>query len=176
MTENERIIKFIELVSDYVDDSFTTWLADNGFFTTPASIHHHGLHEGGLFDHSLTVTKELLNLTERLELKWQSERSPYIVGMFHDLCKIDNYKSNDNCNEAWEYNNASLLTGHGEKSVIMLQQHMQLTEEELLCIRWHMGAFDDKSNWNSYGRAVTKCPNVLYTHTADMIAARIRGI
>lgn len=47
---------------------------------------------------------------------------------------------------------------------------------EMLCIRWHMGAFDDKENWNSYGRAVTNFPNVLYTHTADMIAARILGV
>ena len=51
-----------------------------------------------------------------------------------------------------------------------------LTEEEMLCIRWHMGAFDDKENWNSYGRSVTLFPNVLYTHTADMIAARILGV
>jgi hypothetical protein len=49
-------------------------------------------------------------------------------------------------------------------------------EEELLCIRWHMGAFDDKENWNSYGRSVTEYPNVLFTHTADMIAARIMRI
>lgn len=102
------------------------------------------------------------------------ERSPYIVGMFHDLCKIDNYTHSGN--EAWEYNNATLLPGHGEKSVIMLQQHMSLTDEEMLCIRWHMGAFDDKEHWNSYGRSVTEFPNVLYTHTADMVAARILGV
>lgn len=177
IVEGERISRFVNLMGDFVTDSFTYWLADNGFFIAPASVHHHGVHNGGLFDHSYAVTKELLNLTERLGLKWQYKRSPYIVGMFHDLCKIDNYKkNNDNCNEAWEYNNASLLTGHGDKSVIMLQQHIQLTEEEMLCIRWHMGAFDDKANWNSYGRAVTKYPNVLYTHTADMIAARVLGV
>ena len=39
-----------------------------------------------------------------------------------------------------------------------------------------MGAFDEKENWNSYGRACTQFPNVLYTHTADMIAARILGV
>ena len=38
------------------------------------------------------------------------------------------------------------------------------------------GAFDDKKNWNRYGEAVTKYPNVLYTHTADMIASRIKGV
>lgn len=96
------------------------------------------------------------------------------MGMFHDLCKLDNYQRTDN--EAWEYNNATLLPGHGDKSVMMLQQYMRLTEEEMFCIRWHMGAFDDKENWNSYGRAVTRYPNVLYTHTADMVAARILGV
>lgn len=149
-------------------------LEEKGFFTAPASIHHHGTYSGALFDHSLAVTNSLLSLTRRLELKWCDERSPLIVGMFHDFCKVDNYRR---CkDEAWEYNNATLLPGHGEKSVIMLQQYMRLTEEEMLCIRWHMGAFDDKENWNSYGRAVTHFPNVLYTHTADMIAARILGI
>lgn len=78
--------------------------------------------------------------------------------------------------DSWEYNNATLLPGHGDKSVMMLQQHIQLTDEELYCIRWHMGAFDDKENWNSYGRAVTNFPNVLYTHTADVAAARILGV
>lgn len=54
--------------------------------------------------------------------------------------------------------------------------YMTLTEEEMLCIRWHMGAFDDKEHWNNYGRACTAYPNVLYTHTADMIAARVLGV
>ena len=53
---------------------------------------------------------------------------------------------------------------------------MKLTLEEIFCIRWHMGAFDSKENWNSYGAACTEYPNVLYTHTADMIAARIIGV
>lgn len=121
---------------------FIDWLKENGFFTAPASIHHHGAYSGALFDHSLTVTQTLLSFTEKLGLSWMKERSPYIVGMFHDLCKLDNYTQTDN--EAWEYNNATLLPGHGEKSVMMLQQHIQLTDEEMYCIRWHMGAFDEK--------------------------------
>ena len=65
---------------------------------------------------------------------------------------------------------------HEEKSVIMLQRFMPLTDEEIMCIRWHMGAFDIKENWNCYGSACAKYPNVLYTHTADMIATRILGV
>lgn len=148
------------------------------FFEAPASISHHGNHSGGLFDHSICVTNCLLDLTKCCELHWQQKRSPYIVGMFHDICKCDNYKRMPDGHdpEAWEYNNAAILPGHGEKSVIMLQQYMPLTMEEIMCIRWHMGAFDDKANWNSYGQAVTQFNNVLWTHTADMMAARILGV
>lgn len=173
-SEADRIEQFEKLMNPYVSKEFRNWLIANGFFTAQASIHHHGAYTGALFDHSFAVTKTLLSFTERLGLSWMKERSPYIVGMFHDLCKIDNYTYSGN--EAWEYNNATLLPGHGEKSVIMLQQHMSLTDEEMLCIRWHMGAFDDKEHWNSYGRSVTHFPNVLYTHTADMVAARILGV
>ena len=49
----------------------------------------------------------------------------------------------------------------------------KLTEEEVACIRYHMGAFTDKELWNDYTAAVRKYPNVLWTHTADMIASHI---
>ena len=179
MTTQDRYFKYIQNVGKFTSSALDNYLIDNGFFTAPASLHHHGAYEGALFDHSLEVMRQLVNLTDKLELTWGRERSPYIVGMFHDLCKMDNYKKqkpHDSSGDEWEYNNALLLPGHGEKSVIMLQQFMLLTEEEMLCIRWHMGAFDDKDNWNSYGRSVTKYPNVLYTHTADMIAARVIGV
>lgn len=48
--------------------------------------------------------------------------------------------------------------------------------EEIACIRWHMGAFDDRNNWEYYTRAVAKFPNVMYTHAADMAAAYIVGV
>lgn len=181
-TEQDRIEQFSKAMNPYVPQEFREWLIEKGFFKAPASIHHHGAYSGALFDHSFQVMKVLLSFTNRLELKWEKERSPYIVGMFHDLCKVDNYMLNrvrtfeQGEVEQWEYNNAALLPGHGDKSVILLQQHINLTDEEMLCIRWHMGAFDDKENWNSYGRSVTHFPNVLYTHTADMVAVRILGV
>ena len=58
----------------------------------------------------------------------------------------------------------------------MAQKLFDLTEEEMLCIRWHMGAYDESKNWNILGNAIEKYPNVLYTHTADMIASRVNGI
>lgn len=146
-----------------------------GFFDAPASINHHGAYSGALFDHSLAVTGALLDYTDKMGLTWSNARSPYIVGMFHDLCKCDNYKVVDG---KWKYNPNMILPGHGEKSIIMLQNIAPdaLTNEEIACIRWHMGAFDDRNNWEYYTRAVAKFPNVMYTHAADMAAAYIVGV
>lgn len=172
--EQERIDRFMEVIECFIDSKMVKDLQEKGFFIAPASISHHGAYEGALFDHSLEVMKALVNLTRKLELPWERPRSPFVVGMFHDLCKMDNYIKSES--GVWEKNNETLLPGHGEKSVILLQKYMELTEEEILCIRWHMGAFDSKENWNLYGAACARYPNVLYTHTADMIAARIIGV
>jgi len=147
-----------------------------GFFTAPASTKYHGAYEGGLFDHSLEVTKQLVNLTEKLGLTWERPESPYYIGMFHDFCKCDLYEW-DIENECYKYRNDTIIPGHGEKSVILLLQHDFLTEEEIACIRWHMGAFEkDPKMWSYYSRAIKQYPNVLYTHTADMIASKIIGV
>lgn len=66
-------------------------LDELGYFSAPASAGHHGNTDGGLYDHSKMVTLELLNLTEKLGLRWERRDSIYIVGMFHDICKTDDY-------------------------------------------------------------------------------------
>jgi len=162
------IIKDFPLITDF--------LKINGFFTAPASTKYHGNHMGGLFDHSLETMSQLVDLSLRNRLTWSRSESPYIVGMFHDLCKIDAYKVDPENPEKWIHNEEILIKGHGDKSVMILSTLMQLTEEEVLCIRYHMGAFTDKSEWNYYTRAIEKYPNVLWTHMADMLASRVVGI
>lgn len=166
------------------------WIIKNGFFEAPASTKFHGAYEGGLFDHSFAVTKHLIELTKRNGLIWQLERSPYIVGMFHDLCKIDQYRHPVSGHiqtlgegeqpiydpTAWEYRTDTFLKGHGDKSVMLLSQFYNLTEEEILCIRYHMGAFVEKEEWRDYTRAVHAYPNVLWTHQADMLASHVEGV
>lgn len=161
---------FDELMHDYVSPEFREWLIINGFFTAPASTKYHGSYEGGLFDHCYNVANVLVEISKRENLSWQNERSPFIIGMFHDLCKIDNYIPTD---DGYKYNTDTLLKGHGDKSVMILAQHLQLTEEEIICIRYHMGAYTDKEEWAFYDRAIRKYPNVLATHTADMIASKL---
>lgn len=169
------LFKDFEYIGTKSIDEVIECLDNTGYFDAPASTKYHGNYIGGLFDHSHVVTSSLLDLTEKLELKWERPISPYIVGMFHDLCKCDDYIYNS-VNEKFEHRDDLILNGHGEKSVIMTQKLLDLTNEEIACIRWHMGAYDNKENWNILGRAIEKYPNVLYTHTADMIATRIRGI
>lgn len=189
----ERFIILMSRIPDISWDEIAERLETSGFFEAPASINHHGNCDGGLFNHSFEVTKQLLDLTNKLDLKWENPRSPYIVGMFHDICKCDNYKksrfrvpntismglgNDDGCyEEKWEYNKDILLPGHGDKSVIMTLKLLgYLTEEEIMCIRWHMGAFDDKDNWKYYSASVRDYPNVLFTHTADMMASQIHNM
>lgn len=64
--------------------------------------------------------------------------------------------------------------GHADLSLKMLAEAgIELTDEEKVCIRWHMGAFDDAQNWSNYTEAIRMYPNTLWTHTADMVAAHI---
>lgn len=162
---------------EIISYTFYDWLGKNGFKTAPASTKYHGAFEGGLFEHSRTVMEQLVNLTNDLNLKWENPRSPYIVGMFHDLCKIDAYKKPLDevvlpLSQPYIYNEDVILKGHGEKSVMLLSQFMSLTEEEILCIRYHMGAYE-KDDWKGFDLAIKKYPNVLFTHTADMLASKL---
>lgn len=179
MTLAERIKKFNNLMGDIVPPEVKKDLLDKGFFTAPASTKYHGNYEGGLLEHSFAVAKFLVQLTEDNHLTWKNPRSPYIVGMFHDLCKIDQYRVISHPQDPdirYDYNPDTLLKGHGDKSIMVLAQYFKLTEEEIMCIRYHMGAFCDKSEWNDYTRAVHKYTNVLWTHQADMLASHVEGV
>lgn len=189
MKTEKRVQIFHDMMSKTIPSEFMNWLVDNGYFTAPASTVYHGNYEGGLFDHSLAVTEELVMMTDKLNLNWCRKESPWVIGMFHDLCKIDSYRKvvdvegsamfgsdeikGEECH--FEHNNDILLKGHGDKSIMLLSQFITLTEEEILCIRYHMGAYET-SDWNEYGAAIEKYPTVLFTHTADMIASRVRKV
>ena len=170
MERNELFERFLEICpSDRITPEVKDYLVKNGFFTAPASTKFHGSYEGGLFDHSLNVAKQLVLLTVSQELKWSRPDSPVVIGLFHDLCKIDQYRKVGN---SYTWVNTE-VAGHGTKSLIYLSKLMTLTPEESACIRHHMGAFGSKDDQVQYTEAIHKYPNVLWTHTADMIASQI---
>ena len=181
----EQYIMNTVMIKDYICNS--------GFLTAPASTHYHGSYEGGLAEHSINVMMNLVSLTENNGLKWILPRSPYIIGLFHDLCKVDQYKQEivklsyyadgkeleaerHHAPGKYEYNNETLFKGHGMKSAVIASTLMTLTEEEVACIVYHMGAFCDKEEWNDYTRAIHKYPNVLWTHHADMLASHVHEV
>lgn len=183
MTDKERLdFMMATNLSEIVKEDFLKWLAENGFFTAPASTKYHGTYEGGLFDHSFMVMNLLVELSAANGLKWKRPASPFLVGMFHDLCKIDQYRIDNSTPYTvgeptrYEYNPNTMYKGHGDKSIILLSQFTTLTDEETACIRYHMGAFTEKEEWRDYTRAVHAFPNVLWTHQADMLASHVVGI
>lgn len=183
-TKADRMAEYESFMGDEVFGVIPVMELDRmGFFDAPASTTHHGNYAGGLFDHSLEVAKALVELTDRLGLKWKTPNSPRVVGMYHDLCKCDAYVEKklplglEYEEKEFEYNKETTIDGHGDKSLIFAMPHIKLTDEEIHCIRWHMGAYEtDTKKWGFYGRAIAKYPNVLYTHVADMIASHIKGV
>lgn len=187
MTEKDRFDLCMGTgIGKILSEEFKTYLLANGFFSAPASTKYHGAYEGGLFDHSFAVMNILVGLSAKNNLKWKRAESPFIIGLFHDLCKIDQYR-HPVCaetldgrkvydEEKWEYNPDTQFKGHGDKSILILSQHLQLTEEEVMCIRYHMGAFVEKDEWRDYTNAIHRYENVLWTHHADMIAAHAVGV
>lgn len=176
----------MEKVIEYLDKA--------GFFKAPASVNRHLSHEGGLVEHSLNVYRAAMALREKIiELKPEVENrllveSVTIAALLHDVCKANIYhkaiKARKNAQGRWEQyegydvDYSRFPMGHGEKSVVMLLRlGLTLTNDELLAIRWHMGAWDlpfqsyeQKSN---IGTAGDTTPLVSLIQAADGLAAHI---
>ena len=168
-------------------DGLIPWLEESDFFTAPASTRFHGAYKGGLAKHSLNVFNTLLKLCNTFDIPYQKAplESVVICGLLHDVCKIYFYKEstrnvkNEQTGQ-WEkvpcYTiDDQLPIGHGEKSVIILQRFMRLTEDEAYAIRWHMGGFDDAARGYAGGVMLSnvfqKCPLAVLLHMADLAAS-----
>lgn len=175
---------------------FLDWLVNRtDFFTAPAAVSNHGSYEGGLCEHSLQVYEALVT-----SLKYENNTLPMIdnplneytddnliiAGLLHDICKVNMYQTEiRNAKDTstgqwypyWSYViKDTLPLGHGEKSVILIQNFMRLNPCEMLAIRWHMGASDPGAflspyTKSAYNDAVSNCPLVMYLQHADAVAA-----
>lgn len=175
LTDKEkRIDDFRRYAGDLLPDKKISILASMGYFSAPASLTHHGQQEGDLYLHSKTVSRLLEEFTENNHLAWERPQSPRIIGLFHDLCKTGEYERKPPASgNGYIRSKDILLPGHGEKSVMMAQQLLKLTGEEILCIRYHMGAYEGKEIWDYLQRAAGQYPNILWTMQADLIASWI---
>lgn len=169
-------------------------LEKDGFFEAPASSGHHLNIQGGLCQHSLNVCKAGLMIWEGLKTLYPSgvnnvkRKNVIIATLLHDVCKTDIYKrtvkKRKNKLGQWEDSEGYRVSykdfpmGHGEKSVIMLLcSGLELHDDEMLAIRWHMGAWGINMNsyedQRNYDTARQKYPLCSIIQSADSLAAAI---
>lgn len=189
MDENQRKQIFSDFLLHHQVNGFPFHqLEDTDFFRAPASTKWHAAYPGGLFDHSMNVTRQLLSFTKyRICEPWERKDSPIFIGMLHDVTKIGLYRQVQDMHpfkgeiEAFFIKDdryTALSDVHGQDSLFKIEEMMEdfdtgLTIEEQQCIRYHMGAYQGKSDWPGYDGAIKAYPNVLWTHTADMFASKL---
>ncbi len=180
--------EFLEIFYDNVDregaDKLLEWLEKSDFFEAPASTRRHSSYKGGLCQHSLNVYKRFVKLLQcEYGDEWTKRVSPEsvaIMGLLHDLCKVDTYVEdvkNVKVDGKWEQRpyyryEDSLPYGHGEKSVYIISAFMRLSREEALAINWHMGEYDIRVKNGSFMMADVyyKYPICFLLHLADLTA------
>lgn len=176
-------------------ENLLEWLESTDFFVAPAGAKHHGAHAGGLMVHSLNVYRRLREITAaaiighpcegEFRLEDATEERVAILGLLHDVCKVGVYhqetkrRKNPETGKWEDYLGYTFRDpfplGHGEKSLFLITRHMELTEEEALAIRWHMGAYDAavKGGDRAMNEAMRLSPWVWRLQEADMCAAYI---
>ncbi|MBD5234718.1 MAG: HD domain-containing protein [Bacteroidales bacterium] len=172
---------------DYVIEDLESW----GFFEAPASSQGHHAYPGGLLEHSLNVydaavasRESIIKLRPDLESSLKPE-SIIIAALLHDVCKANFYKlvRKKKRNEigifeeveTYEIHDEIFPVGHGEKSVILLlQSGLDLTDDEIYAIRWHMGPWNlSREDEKYYRQAGKQTPLQPLIHAADTLASAI---
>lgn len=160
-----------------------------------------GLLQHSLNVYDCLMAKKTQYIWQHYLREYVGDESIILISLMHDLCKVDTYKigyknqktydkdkvaaanssqvKRDELGEfiwetvpKYEVEDAYPL-GHGEKSVILLQEYIQLTDEEIFAIRWHMGFTEEQSQYSSIGAAMEQFPIVLAIHEADLEASKL---
>jgi len=159
-------------------DSLIEWLeTGTDYFDAPASsrLDYHGCHPYGLVEHSINVYTVFLQKVMQYGLE-VGDDEVVIASLMHDLCKVNQYRPNrlksGNISGPKPYViEDDLPIGHGEKSLYLVAQHIDLTDTEAMLIRWHMGPFAD--GWENYENKVGEaCPAIYAFHNADQEASK----
>lgn len=190
-TTRELVEAALQLADREGLDRLLKYLASTDFYTAPASTRFHGNYAGALAEHSLNVAALLLKKNQQLGLGLPTG-SCVLAGICHDLCKVNFYVQDYKNQKVYsdkgskydakgKYDWETVPTfsiedgfpcGHGEKSVIMLQNFLRLTQEEILLIRWHMGPFASANEYD-FNSAVDFKPEIVAMFTADMEASAL---
>ena len=175
-------------------DKLLAYIRKSDFYRAPASTRFHSCHDGGLLEHSLNLYECILSKKQNPiwaeVLREVDDESLILVALLHDLCKSYLYvpefknkkvysdtgtKKDEGGRFDWQaikgYSTDDKIPyGHGEKSVMMIEEFIKLKPIERYAIRWHMGFTEPKEYWNTLTTAIKKYPVILAVHQADMEA------
>lgn len=164
----ERFISLLRSTNREGIEKVLNWLESDrcDFFRAPASAKFHGNYPGGLCEHSLNVYNTAMHMRDyvlALSHKYGEsvaeicpDESVIICALLHDICKTNLYDKeikvfkdeNAPIGNQWKHYESYVINdkfpmGHGEKSVFLLQKlGLQLSGQEALAIRHHMGIWD----------------------------------
>ena len=200
--ENNKI-KFLQLISEIdIPDADTQGLVDyllnSDFFIAPASTQYHCNWEGGLCYHSLNVYETLCELAEKYAPGKYGKSSLIVVGLLHDLAKVNFYekyvmnkkiytpngsKHDNQGNFDWfaeeaykvkEANDRFLGGEHGFNSMIIANRYIPMTYEETLAILHHHAGLGESKQLFDLSAIMNKYTLVPLLHMADFLSTFIK--
>lgn len=174
-------------------DKLLAYIRKSDFYKAPASTKYHLSCEGGLLQHSLNVLDALRGIllpTPDGEFSYLAagkrvatipQDSVIIIALLHDICKTYFYTTsmrNAKNEQTGKWEKVPYFTvkdrmplGHGDKSVMIIKQYIDLTTPEMYAIWHHMG-FTDNADFQTLTNAIDQFPIIWAMHTADMMASR----
>ena len=179
--------RFIQLLLDTKRkgmENLIQWMEDNGFFTAPCSGAYHLCKEGGLLEHSLNVCDIGINELQGMLIDIKMLKSWDIVSLLHDIGKTGqfgkpNYVPNlisdrkggyiQSDKKPYETNKDLLYVPHEIRSIQIISQFIELTEEENFAILQHNGMYGELK----YSLQGKETPLQMILHFADMWASRV---
>ena len=176
-SNKEVILKRINAMVD--------WLKRTDLFEAPASTKYHDAFPGGLVYHSLKVYNNMIDLINTKAFHSVDIVSASLVALVHDWCKTNYYKpyqknvKDDNTGQwhqelAWSVDQQGVPLGHGVSSMFLAQKFFNLTTEEALAIRWHMGRWNAcEIELGELQKANEKVPLVYMLQFADQLACTV---
>lgn len=168
----EQVIQFRRFI-----EKETSWL------TSPASTRFHLNIEKGLLLHSVGVTYNALRIKDMLATDI-SDESVVITALFHDLGKVgyigkpyyvrnDNQWEVENRGIAYKINPEIVTMSLAVRSLYLISNRIQLTEEEAQAIVAHDGIYPVHGGVNNLDYHHKECRLQMIIHFADKWTAAV---
>ena len=173
---------FQEVKREFNSNLLFEQLLRMGFFDAPCSTQHHLCKYGGLVEHSVNVCIMALQIAETVG--YTNTDSVIIASLLHDVGKcgdfgkanyIENYtvKRDKNGNpirsesKPFATNKELLYIPHEVRSIAIIRQFMELTEEEEHAIYYHNGKYTHT------GYDLKETPLQMILHFSDLYCSRV---